>query len=74
MKQNISGNIATFFCRLAADDQHPPLADAGFIRYILFICFIEMTRNIVPAMSALRRLADACSLHSLAVPCDEESR
>ena len=62
------------FFRLAADDQNPLPADSGFIHSILFICFIEMPRNIVPAMSALRRLAIACSLHSLAVSCLEESR
>ena len=45
------------FCRLAADDQNPLPADSGFIHSILFICFIQMPRNIVPTMSALRRLA-----------------
>ena len=45
------------FCRLAADDQNPPLADSDSIHSILFIYFIQMPRNIVPAMSALRRLA-----------------
>ena len=46
-----------FFCRLAADDQNLPPADSGSIHFILFICFIQMPRNIVPTMSALRRLA-----------------
>ena len=75
MKWNMnSGSVATFFYRLAADDQNPPLADSGFIHSILFICFIEMPRNIVPAPVALRRIANACQLHSRFVSCLEESR
>ena len=45
-----------------------------FIFLILFICFIQMPRNIVPATCCPTAYRFACQLHSLAVSCLEESR